>query len=425
MGGVTTFVSFPASRVLPRPRRFRDNYRLMSTTKNEEDIDRTTTTRSSAAAAVVSLFWCGTAGLLKGPSTQIGLFYDLCVADRDITEDDAFVPRPGGRYKIGFDGCGNTHGTGGVLFACGLDEQRDKVIARVERCMEGGVRVILNCVGLSRGGCGVLKLLRALTSLRVDTHLLEVNALVFDPVPGNLVCSGVNNCFTVASKCTDVSSCAYVKRVLAVYPFEPLPDLAFHAPVLARYPKSCNVVEDVTLGCHQGALFDPFGRALDSALSYVRIRRFLVTCGTHLLSPTSGIYDASESELRAMERDVFRRANQWIESHAFGTIKGESVEISRRQCHSLHGCGRCLITRQMFNRLDAESAPSRVFLNQHHVELSRQYERRRHVDDRISYVLRVDRGHSFILPEPTCVGCGLLVFALIAVLVVMELFVGF
>ena len=50
----------------------------------------------------------------------------------------------------------------------------------------------------------------------------------------------------------DVSD-APIKRVLAIYPCEALPDLAFHAPILPKYPPGADVEEDATLGCHQGA----------------------------------------------------------------------------------------------------------------------------------------------------------------------------
>lgn len=50
----------------------------------------------------------------------------------------------------------------------------------------------------------------------------------------------------------DLRGCVHVRRVLALYPYEPLPDIAFHAPLLPAYPPQALVEEDVTLGCHQG-----------------------------------------------------------------------------------------------------------------------------------------------------------------------------
>ena len=48
-----------------------------------------------------------------------------------------------------------------------------------------------------------------------------------------------------------------VEERLSRYPHEPLPALAFHAPVFPRYPSCCQVTELVTLSCHQGAFFSP------------------------------------------------------------------------------------------------------------------------------------------------------------------------
>lgn len=53
----------------------------------------------------------------------------------------------------------------------------------------------------------------------------------------------------------DLRRCRCLRRVLALYPYEPLPDYTFHAPCLLRYHPDTRVEEDVTLGCHQGALF--------------------------------------------------------------------------------------------------------------------------------------------------------------------------
>ncbi len=75
----------------------------------------------------------------------------------------------------------------------------------------------------------------------------------FDPVPGNLLAASDADCcaFSTANRAMDLTACAPLRRVLALYPHEPLPDLAFHAPLLGVYPPTCAVREDVVLGCHQ------------------------------------------------------------------------------------------------------------------------------------------------------------------------------
>ena len=106
--------------------------------------------------------------------------------------------------------------------------------------------------------------------------------------------------FSAANIVMDVSRCRPLRRVLALYPHLPLPDFAFHAPLLPLYPCSewCDVEEDATLGCHQGALYPPRARAkpwraeqprdadedeLARLLSFVRIKGFLDECGSPLV----------------------------------------------------------------------------------------------------------------------------------------------
>uniref|UniRef100_A0A7S2FZ46 Uncharacterized protein n=1 Tax=Octactis speculum TaxID=3111310 RepID=A0A7S2FZ46_9STRA len=119
---------------------------------------------------------------------------------------------------------------------------------------------------------------------------IDLNMLLFDPVPGDLVWTGFP--FTGYGH-TDLSRCTpFLKRILAIYPHEPLPDLSFHAPVLCKYPKGCYVEEDVTLGCHQGALFmtrrvpreEGNRNSIDLAsnLSFRRIHDWLTDVGTTL-----------------------------------------------------------------------------------------------------------------------------------------------
>jgi len=110
---------------------------------------------------------------------------------------------------------------------------------------------------------------------------LEMNIFLFDPVPGNLITSAQCDIFhsTLTNQCMDMSESINLNRVLAVYPYIPLPDMAFHAPIVPKYPAGCQVEEDVTLGCHQGALFSPNSN-LACRLSFFRIYNFLTQCGT-------------------------------------------------------------------------------------------------------------------------------------------------
>ena len=164
--------------------------------------------------------------------------------------------------KIAFDGCGVTHGCCGTLFATGLREQTQVVRQKLEAIMLSPDlhkrRVRLNVVGLSRGGCAAIILAQELchisgTELSMVqssifymqlTDRVVVQALfLFDPVPGNLCWATTINCFNIASQCLDLSMCTNnLMNVTAIYPHEPLPDLAFHAPVIPRCVAKPSVV---------------------------------------------------------------------------------------------------------------------------------------------------------------------------------------
>lgn len=116
-------------------------------------------------------------------------------------------------------------------------------------------------LGLSRGGIAAYMLARHACGLSCASRL-RLSLCVFDPVPGNLITTAkyldlLGN-VTTANRHIDLRSCRIV-RCLALYPADPLPDLAFHAPLLPDYPAGCEVEEDATLGCHQA-------RALGTAL---------------------------------------------------------------------------------------------------------------------------------------------------------------
>ena len=108
-------------------------------------------------------------------------------------------------------------------------------------------------LGLSRGGIAAYMLARHACGLSCASRL-RLSLCVFDPVPGNLISTAkyldlLGN-VTTANRHIDLRSCRIV-RCLALYPADPLPDIAFHAPLLPDYPKGCEVEEDATLGCHQ------------------------------------------------------------------------------------------------------------------------------------------------------------------------------
>lgn len=167
---------------------------------------------TGGSSTILSVFWCGTAGVLGRDSrledshgsftTQVGLFFLLCDAvdiSNDSGDGDGELGRllsdapAGGRplhMKMGFDGCAVTHGCMGTVFAAGLRSQCRAVVRQVEQLLAhlAGQLLVLNVLGLSRGGIAAMRLTQALA--HTNPALLELNLCLFDPVPGNLMCSG-------------------------------------------------------------------------------------------------------------------------------------------------------------------------------------------------------------------------------------------
>ena len=340
---------------------------------------------SMATGATVTVCWCGTDGVLAPATTQVGLFFMLTQA-QDISHsanghgsDDrgaeelarilSSSARAGARLhlKMGFDGCGQTNGCTGTIFASGLVDQCRCVIQRVEHLLthladRGDCSpVVLNVLGLSRGGMAAMKLSQMLAAF--DPKLLEVNLCLFDPgesehtqmlldrnrstfdpyflelilcaeptVPGNLLISAtldhfLGGCFTTARQCMDLGASRNLRRCLAIYPHVPLPSCAFHAPIVPLYPALTEVTELVTLECHQGAFFAPDFQEpspLNGSLGHSLINFLLECCAVltakvaccsrsrHSTGPTtrSSRAHASQCDLRVCcLSSVFR--NSW------------------------------------------------------------------------------------------------------------------
>ena len=315
------------------------------------------------------VFFEGTANTLDPPTTQIGMFADA-VEGLLVTRQTQVVPAMNRAVqlqhthktlKMAFDGCGVTRGLAGTLFADGLTMQVNQVV-NVAKAMkaydeEGEVRVI--AVGLSRGGIACMKLAKQLASVfqREDAEEesgflsawsnVSVSLLLFDPVPGNAVWTGFP--FT-ASFSQNLSDCHNLDRVLAIYPYEPLPDFAMHAPTLTVYPKTAKVEEDITLGCHQGSLYMtsilPRNRyETASNLSFRRIYDFLASESINLKF-SSDMYQPSAEECLSICRTQLQYPHN-----------------SRRITHDKTGKNRVII------RKDGRIGMGCRWLNKHHEQL--------------------------------------------------------
>jgi len=216
---------------------------------------------------LLSVFWEGTAHELG--TTQVGRFAFACDV-LDITKTETQLPSEVTAAKMMFDGCGVTNGCMGVLLMSGLREEAAAVTARVEELIARGHQVKCNVLGQSRGGIACIFLAQAIAQIK-QPESCELSMFLFDPVPGPKW-DPVNSVWA-----KDVSSCSSLKNVLAVYPYE---DLVLHTPVFCDYPPQCNVEEDVTLGCHVGALMVPSEGRTASNLTFRRILDFMTEHGT-------------------------------------------------------------------------------------------------------------------------------------------------
>mmetsp|Transcript_831 Transcript_831/g.996 ORF Transcript_831/g.996 Transcript_831/m.996 type:complete len:340 (+) Transcript_831:64-1083(+) len=253
---------------------------------------------------VLIVFFEGTANTLDPLTTQIGIFAAACQAT-NVTAGAGSVQVSEGPWKMAFDGCGVTHGTLGALFAAGLDEQCNSVVGVVKAIMkQHPIKVV--AVGLSRGGIACMKL--ALKLSKFSNTEVSLSMLMFDPVAGNAVWTGFPY---TASLSQNLQCCKNLERVLAIYPFEPLPDIAMHAPSLVKYPPETNVEEDVSLGCHQGALFMTSPRptvshTIASNLSFRRIVDYLESEGIELIFP-DGIYQPTREHCLEICRNEVKK----------------------------------------------------------------------------------------------------------------------
>lgn len=205
--------------------------------------------------AKIAVFFCGTDGRIDGGQTQISLFYKACQAT-ELNPDNNSFDMDLSEYKMGFDGCGVVAGIWGGLFGYGLAEQCEQLTEKVARFEENGKRVTIVGLGLSRGAVALLMLTKL---LRERFPKIRLDLVLFDPVPGNLIYQAKLDFLglTNTSLSYNLSDCPNLRRVLLIYPYEPLPDWIFHAPLVPVFSRETEIECDVIPGCHQGAFYHP------------------------------------------------------------------------------------------------------------------------------------------------------------------------
>jgi hypothetical protein len=290
----------------------------------------------------VSVFWCGTAGTIFPHATQVGMFSRMSTAteiSKGYGDIECLPEKIPVECKISFDGCGSTNGAAGVLFGQGLVQQCDEVVLKVKALLKAGYRVKLNCLGLSRGAVAILMLAKKLAQYP-PTHV-ELNCCLFDPVPGNLITSSSWDLLnqTLARQCMDVSSSKNMANVLAIYTYKPIPDFAFHAPLLPKYPPQAKVEEIVGLGCHQAAMYFPTNDAA-CLLSFAIIREFLSSHGSSFDYGKLGLdFDVEKELLEQLEAELVRDkvpTTRFTHSYTHTVIERASASDKFKYLNSYH-----------------------------------------------------------------------------------------
>ncbi|CAJ1405731.1 unnamed protein product [Effrenium voratum] len=290
---------------------------------------------AGSSTADLTVFFEGTANTIDPLTTQIGLFFMLTDAF-DVSGGSLGGAPLGQPRKMAFDGCGVTDGFCGTICAKGLRRQCAQVRRQVDSLLSeleasaSPRRLRVNAVGLSRGGIACAYLAKAMAD--ISGAACELNLLLFDPVPGDLLTVAQLDLFGLTNTWAscDVSSCLCLSRVLALYPYEPLPAIACHAPVLCRFPDHTMVEEEVTLGCHQGALqVHRLGSDLASGLAFLRIRRWLMEVGTpldhHHLALTVSVKELEESCLQRCTGEAKKQRPSLRCSHSAFSYWGATI----------------------------------------------------------------------------------------------------
>ena len=223
--------------------------------------------------------------------------------------------------------------------------QCETVINDVSQEIKKGNIVKLNVYGHGSGAIAALLLSQQLSE--VNPQLIDIRLVLLDPIPGNFITTSTFDAFNIslAKKTMDLTKCKPLKRVLALYPYEPLPSALALAPLLGCYPKHTDVEEDVIGGCHSSAQFhllDLVGNisfSTASFMAFARVFLFLKESGTAFTPHFPRI------ERRPIE---FRPRNMWEVSDVDpATLKEELIKAYRetnaipietsRECHSANG----------------------------------------------------------------------------------------
>ncbi len=279
------------------------------------------------------------------------------------------------QYKMGFDGCGITHGLRGLLFGAGLEEQCIKVEEKINELLRTGKKVVVNCYGHSRGGIACLMLAKRLGGYPQD--LVEMNLAMLDPVPGNAILTTQLDPFnfSLANQVIDLSECQNLNKVLCLYPYEALPSYKFHTPILPCYPSHTVIEQDVILGKHSEIENTYSNHAINNTesneidfidrpnikrlISQARIYSFMEACGTKFHDiPNNG--DNLEHFYHQTDENFIKIYDEIVKE------KNNYIDTTEKECHSK----KISIIKATVNPPIKNSTVGNIFLNNHHARLA-------------------------------------------------------
>ncbi len=259
----------------------------------------------------LSIFFCGTNGSITprigAVTNQINLFAkaNIGVELSHYTDPDDLQITGSDHYKLYFDGCGMTNGSWGALFGYGLYEQCSVVLEKIEMLQNRKRPIILIGLGLSRGAIALLMLQNRLNAIGPLPDI-TYKMVLLDPVPGNLITQGKFDIFGLSNteRSIDVSQPGgNITDAYILYPYRPLPDFAFHAPLIPIFSSTTSVEMDVISGCHQGAFFDP-NMSTECHISFFMIKEKLVEFGMKFNEKFSNQVPDEKELLKILQTDL-------------------------------------------------------------------------------------------------------------------------
>lgn len=221
---------------------------------------------------VLSVYFSGTNHRIDDHETMVGRLYNETFSD-EITH-----------FKMGFSGCAIENGHKGLVFGVGLEQQCLAVLEKVKEFILQNKRVLINAYGHSRGGiaCYLLSLLLK----QYPRNLVKLNLAVSDPVPGNYLTTFSIDFLKISlgAQTFDLSNCHNIQNVLAIYINETVSNFLPYAPLLPKYPTTCNVTEEILPGDHSDAqiMHDEKlkGNNYQSKIAFYLFSNFLKKLGT-------------------------------------------------------------------------------------------------------------------------------------------------